>query len=77
MRDKAKDIPIMDKVQVKKVEVTFETWGIPCDLVQRIIEDGQEACKHRWKASYVLFSFLGLVMLEVIEEASTLKLKLD
>ena len=24
MRDKEKDIPIMDKVQVKKVEVTFK-----------------------------------------------------
>ena len=33
MRDKAKDIPIMDKVQVKKVEVTFETLGSLCDAV--------------------------------------------
>ena len=33
LRDKAKDIPIMDKVQVKKVEVTFETWGSLCDVV--------------------------------------------
>ena len=77
MRDKEKDIPIMKKFQVKKVEVTFETWGILCDAVRSIIEDGQEACKHRWKSSYVLFDFLGLVMLEAIEEASTLKLKLD
>ena len=33
MRDKANDIPIMDKLQVKKVEVTFETWGRICDAV--------------------------------------------
>ena len=77
MRDKAKDIPIMDKVQVKKVEVTFETWGSLCDAVRSIIEDGQEACKRRWKASDVLFDFLGLAMLEAIEEASIPKIKLD
>ena len=57
--------------------MTFETWGILCDVVQSIIEDGQETCKHRWKASDVLFNFLGLSMLEAIEEAYTLKLKLD
>ena len=77
MRDKEKDIPIMDKFQVKKVEVIFETWGSLCDAVQSIIEDGQEACKRRWKALDVLFDFLGLSMLEAIEEAYTLKLKLD
>ena len=77
MRDKAKDIPIMDKVHVKKVEVIFETQGSLCDAVQSIIEDGQEACKRRWKDLDVLFNFLGLSMLEVIEEAYTLKIKLD
>ena len=40
MRDKAKDIPIMDKVQVKKVQVIFETWRSLCDAVRSIIEDG-------------------------------------
>ena len=70
MRDKEKDITIMDKVQVKKVQVIFETWGSLCDAVRSIIEDGQEACKCRWKASYVLFDFLGFSMLEAIEEAS-------
>ena len=77
MRDKAKDIPIRDKVQVKKVQVIFETWGSLCDAVRSIIEDGKEACKHRWKAPDVLFDFLGFPMLEAIEEASTPKLKLD
>ena len=62
MRDKAKDIPIMDKLQVKKVKVTFETWGSICDAVRSIIKDGQEACKRRWKTSDVLFDLLGFPM---------------
>ena len=33
MRDKEKDVPIMDKVQVKKVQVIFENRGILCDVV--------------------------------------------
>ena len=68
MRYKEKDIPTMDKVHVKKVEVTFENWGILCDPVRSIIEDGHEACKRRWKSSDVLFDFLGLDMLEALKK---------
>ena len=67
----------MDKVQVKKVHVIFEAQGILCDVVRSIIEDGQEAWKCRWKASNVLFDFLGLSMLEAITEAYNPKIKLD
>ena len=77
IRDKPKDMPIMDKVQVKKIGVTIETWGSLCDMVGSIVQDGREACKHRWKNSKVLLDFLGFPMLEPIEEAPSPKIKLD
>ena len=40
IRDRPKDMPIMDKIQAKKIRVTIETWGSLCDAVESIIQDG-------------------------------------
>ena len=67
----------MDKLWANKTEVTIETWGSICDVVETIIQDGQEACKHMWTTSDVLLDFLGFHMLEPIKEAPSPKLNLD
>ena len=78
VRNKPKDMPIMDKVRANKIRVTIETWGTClCDAVGSIIQDGHEACKLRWTTSKVSLDFLWLPMLELIEEAPSPKLKLD
>ena len=40
IRDKPKDLPIMDKFQAKKTEVTIETWVGICDTINSIIHEG-------------------------------------
>ena len=77
IRDKPKDMPIMDKVRANKIGVTIETWGSLCDAVGSIIQDGQKACKRRWTDSEVLLDFLGFPMLEPIEESPSPKIKFD
>ena len=61
IRDIPREIPIMDKVRDNKIRVIIETWGSFCDAVGSIIQDGQEACKHRWTTSEVLLGFLGFL----------------
>ena len=77
IRDRPKDMPILDKLRAKKTEVTIETWEGICDAIETIIQDGQAACKRRWTASNVLLGFLGLPMLGPIKEVPSPKLKLE
>ena len=43
IKDRPKDLPILDKLKLMKIEVTIETWEGICDLVESIIKDGKVA----------------------------------
>ena len=38
-------LPILDKLQDKKTEVSIETWEGICDLVESLINAGQKVCE--------------------------------
>ena len=46
-------------------------------MVESIIRDRQAACRRRWNASETLLAYLDLELLDPIEEAMPLKLKLE
>ena len=41
IKERPEDLPMMDKLKLKKIEVIIETWEGICDLVESIIKDGQ------------------------------------
>ena len=43
IKDRPKDMLIMDKLRAKKIGVTIETWGSLCDVVGSIIQHFHEA----------------------------------
>ena len=57
--------------------MSIETWESVYDLVESIIKDGHMACKRRWFSSETLVAFLDFPLLDPIDEARTLKLKLE
>ena len=77
IKDRPKDLPILDKLKLKKIQVIIETWESICDLVESIIKDGQDAYKRRWFASEILLVYLDLPILDPIDEATPPKLKLE
>ena len=77
IKDRPHDLPVMDKFQTKKTEVTIETWESIRDAVESLIKDGQVACKRRWLAAETLLSFLDMPSLDSIDQAFPPKLKLE
>ena len=77
IKDRPYDLLVLYKLKIKKIQVSIETWENVCDLVESIIKDGQVACKRRWFASETLLGFLDLPLLDPIDEAMPLKLKLE
>ena len=55
----------------------IETWESICDLVESIIKYGKVACKRRWLSLETLLRYLDLPLLDPIDEAMPLKLKLE
>ena len=45
MKERLEDMPILDKLKLKNIEVIIETWEGICDLVVSIIRDGQASCR--------------------------------
>ena len=43
IKDRSEDLPILDKLKLKKIELIIETWESICDLVESIIKDGKVA----------------------------------
>ena len=41
MKETLEDLPILDKLKLKKIEEITETWEGICDLVESIIRYGQ------------------------------------
>ena len=64
----------MDKLKLKRIHVSIETWENVCDLVESIIKDGHVDCKRKWFSSIKLLSFLDLPLLNPIDEALPPKL---
>ena len=60
IKDRPYDFPVLEKIKLKKIEVSIETWENVCDLVESIIKDGQVACKRIWFASENLLGYMDL-----------------
>ena len=69
IKDIQDNLLILDKLKLKKIEVSIEIWENACDLVESIIKDGQVACKIIWFASETLLGYLDLPFLGPIDEA--------
>ena len=77
MKDRAEDLAVFDKLQLKRIQVSIETGENICDLVESIIKDGHVACKRKLFSSVNLFGFLDLLLLDRIDEALPPKLQLE
>ena len=51
IRDRSHDLPVLDKIKLKRFKISLETWENVCELVESIIQDGNVACKKRWFTS--------------------------
>ena len=47
MKERPEDLPILDKLKLKKIEVIIKTWEGIRDMVEFIIKYGEAACKRR------------------------------
>ena len=77
IKDRPEDFPVLDKIKLKRIQVSIETWENICDLVESIIKDGLVDCKRKWFSSKNLLCFLNLPLLDLINEALPLKLQLE
>ena len=60
IRDRPDDMPVLDKIKLKRIKISLETWENVCELVESIIQDGQVTCKKRWFPTETLLYFLDL-----------------
>ena len=38
--DRPDDVPLLDKIKLKRINISLETWSNFCELVESIIKDG-------------------------------------
>ena len=70
-------MPILDKLQLKKIEVAIQTWEGICDSVEGLISSGQMVCEERWSDSKNLLTYLSFPVLDLIHEAPSHQLHLE
>ena len=76
MKERPEYVPILDKIKLRRIKISLESWETVCELVDSTIQDGQVAYKRRWFASENLLIFLELPLMDPIEDDMPLKLKL-
>ena len=77
IKERPDDMPILDKLKLKKTEVTIGFWESIYDVVESIIRDGHVAWKCRWTDFETLLSFLELPSLYPIDQVLPPELKLE
>ena len=68
---------ILEKLELKTIEGSIETWEAMCDSIDVVVNAGQKVCENRWSASKNLLYYLSLPMLEPLSEALCPKVHLE
>ena len=67
IKDRPKYVPILDKIKLRRINISLEWWENVCESIESTIQDGQGACKKSWFTSENLLSFLELTLMDPIE----------
>ena len=77
IKERPDGFPILDKLQLKTIEVAIQTWEVICNLVEGLISSGQMVCEQRWFDSKNLLTYLSFPFLDLINEAPSHQLHLE
>ena len=67
---------ILDKLELKTIEVAIEMWEAMCNSVEVVVNTGQKVCENRWSASKNFLTYLSLLVLDPLNEALCPKVQL-
>ena len=76
IKGRPKNVPILDKIKLRRINISLESWENVCESVESTIKDGQVACKKRWFTLENFLSFLNLPLMDLIEYGMPPKLKM-
>ena len=67
IKERPDGLRILDKLELKKIEVCIETWEAMCDSVEAVVNAGQKVCENRQSDSknlltYAITYFITLVV---------------
>ena len=77
IKGRPKNVPILDKIKLRRINISLESWENVCESVESTIKDGQVACKKRWFTLENFLSFLNLPLMDLIEYGMPPKLKME
>ena len=77
IKERPNDLPILDKLQPKTIEVFIQSWEGICDSVEGLTSSGQMVCEQRWSVSKNLLTYLSFPVLDIINEAPSHQLHLE
>ena len=77
IKEKLHDLPIMDMLQAKTIEVFIETWEGIYDSVEILINEGNKTCDTRWSDAEDFLTYFDLPVLDPISEEPSPKLQLE
>ena len=77
IKDKPEDVPILDKIKLRRIKISLESWENVKESVESTIRDGHIACKKIWFASKNPLSFMDLRLMDPIQDALPPKIMVE